>query len=444
MKYRLICPIQYCNWREKILPISDPSGKQITERIRQLIASRGPISFAQFMEEVLYAPNLGYYNSFNPIGASGDFFTSPSAHPIFGALIAIQIQEMWTILGKPDPFTVLEFGAGQGLLGRDILSFIKSNHPKFFTQLNYVLIDRVEPTHYENSKADRILTNHFPFKNITGCIISNELFDSFPVHRFKIQNGTFHEILVNWGPNGFTEVLREIKSPSLLGYLNDNGIHNLPDGFEGEISLQPPIWLESAIASLNHGFILTIDYGGRKEDIYSSRNYSGTLRCFYKHMVVGNPYQRIGQQDITSNVNFSALIDSGKAKGVPTLALTTQREFLINLGMGDFLKALAQSQLPNQANFIPALSQKEYLANRMAALQLINPDGLGAFKVLLQGKDVPDSQLCGINPRNEPSGVNPRGFASAYLPVRDQERTPLFEGRFPDQALIPDDIWPWG
>lgn len=395
------------------------------------------------MEEVLYAPKLGYYNSSNPIGASGDFFTSPSAHPIFGALLAIQIQEMWTTLGKPNPFTVLEFGAGAGLLGRDILSFIESNHPEFSRQVNYVFVDRVGPAYSDTPKANWVLTNNFPFKNITGCIISNELFDSFPVHRFKIQNRKIHEILVNWGPDGFTEILSEIDSPSLLKCAKYNGIHHLPDGFEGELSLQPPIWLEGAIASLNRGFILTIDYGGRKEDLYSSQNHSGTLRCFYNHMVVRNPYQRVGQQDITSNVNFSALIDSGMAKEVPTLALTTQREFLINLGMGDFLTALARTQAADKSYPFPVLTQKEYLANRMAAIQLINPEGLGAFKVLIQAKDVRDTQLGGINPKNTLTGVKNLGFVSSYLPLRDQERTPLFEGRFPEQALIPDDIWPW-
>jgi SAM-dependent MidA family methyltransferase len=351
---------------------------------------------------------------------------------------------MWKILDRPKTFTILEFGSGQGLLSKDILTFIESNYPAFAKQVRYVLIDRIKPFSKPQPKnAEWVLANKSPFKGVTGCIISNELLDSFPVHRFKIQNNKIYEILVNTSPNGFTEIAREIDSTPLLDYLKDISAHNLPDGFQGEIGLESSVWLNSAIASLDRGFILTVDYGATKEDLYSSQNLSGSLRCFYNHTVTGNPYQRIGKQDITSNVNFSALMDIGEVKGLSTLGITTQREFLSNLGMGNFLTALSQTQLSNNPQLFPALSQKEYLANRMAALQLMDPQGLGAFKVLIQSKRVKSPQLSGIHPKNNAPTITDSAFTGLNLPLRDQDRTPLFEGRYPDQALIPDDIWPW-
>ena len=84
--------------------------------IRRRIAERGPITFAEFMEVALYHPGGGYYTSGERVGASGDFYTSPSVHPAFGALLAVQLFQMWELLGRPAPFTIAEAGAGNGLL----------------------------------------------------------------------------------------------------------------------------------------------------------------------------------------------------------------------------------------------------------------------------------------------------------------------------------------
>lgn len=395
------------------------------------------------MEEALYSPEGGYYNSPNRIGASGDFFTSPSAHPIFGALIAIQVTEMWEVLGKPKPFTILEFGAGQGLLSNDLVSCLKFTRNELFENLNYVAVDRSTYSVVHNPKVNWILSNGSPFTKITGCIISNELLDSFPVHRFKIQDKQIKEILVGVSEHEFTEILSEVAHPELREYLNKDYFGEFPDGFQGEVNLMISPWLKSIADSLERGFILTIDYGATEEKLYSLQNFSGSLRCFYNHTITGNPYQRIGQQDITSNVNFSSVIELGEMYGLTTLGLTTQREFLTNLGVADFLYSLAQRQRPNNSPKIEVLTQKEYLANRMATLQLLDPDGLGAFKVLIQGKQVTALQLSGIQSNSKPSETQNLTFPSSYLPLRDSNRTPLFEGRFPDQALIPDDIWPW-
>ena len=88
--------------------------------VRRRIEERGFITFAEFMDLALYWPRGGYYSSGDPIGPGGDYYTSPQVHPVFATLLAVQLFQMWELLDRPDPFTVVELGAGNGLLGRDL------------------------------------------------------------------------------------------------------------------------------------------------------------------------------------------------------------------------------------------------------------------------------------------------------------------------------------
>ena len=99
--------------------------------IRRRISERGAITFAEFMEVALYHPDRGYYTSGEQIGAGGDFYTSPAVHPAFGALLSVQLFQMWELLGRPTDFTVVETGAGNGLLCRDILTAAKGLDDNF-------------------------------------------------------------------------------------------------------------------------------------------------------------------------------------------------------------------------------------------------------------------------------------------------------------------------
>jgi len=98
---------------------------QLTEIIIDKIRKEGPLSFREFMEMCLYYPGLGYYTSAGgKIGKNGDYYTSPFLTQAFGAMIGKQLEEMWRILGERT-FTVVEYGAGGGLLSLDILNFLK-------------------------------------------------------------------------------------------------------------------------------------------------------------------------------------------------------------------------------------------------------------------------------------------------------------------------------
>src|SRR5512137_1838752 len=117
-----------------------PENKGLVKILRDRIRERGKIPFAEFMDLVLYHPREGYY--FSPrerIGPEGDYYTSPHVHPAFGQLLARQFYQMWNILDRPSPFTLVEWGAGKGLLCSHILTYCRSQFPDFFRDLFYVL-----------------------------------------------------------------------------------------------------------------------------------------------------------------------------------------------------------------------------------------------------------------------------------------------------------------
>ena len=158
------------------------------------------------------------------------------------------------------------------------------------------------------------------FRNVVGCILCNELIDNFPVHRFAIQGGRVKEVFVTSAGEDFTEVLDEPSSPRIENRLTSLGL-SLTEGYRGEVNLAMEDWTGQLSRALDRGFILTIDYGQPAADLYSPRNARGTLVCYNRHVVSSDPYQHIGQQDITCQVDFTSLMRIGDRHGLATVGL---------------------------------------------------------------------------------------------------------------------------
>jgi SAM-dependent MidA family methyltransferase len=309
----------------------------LTDIIIDRIQKEGPLSFRDFMEMCLYYPGLGYYTSAaDKIGKQGDFYTSSSVTPVFGAMIGKQFEEMWSLTGEQD-FTVVEYGAGTGRLCGDILDYLKSN-PRFYKKLTYCIIEK-SPAMREKAKT------HLPpgvkwydsIKEIppfTGCVLSNELVDNFSIHQVVMQDQLM-EIFVDY-KDGFVERL-EPASAALMDYLRELKI-SLPKGFRTEINLEAPGWLQEISQQLDKGYVITIDYGYTSEEMYRQSRSNGTLLCYHKHDINDQPYINLGEQDITSHVNFSALSHFGEKNGLMTCGLTKLNSFLLGLGWDDHLK----------------------------------------------------------------------------------------------------------
>lgn len=213
------------------------------------------------------------------------------------------------------------------------------------------------------------------FRNVVGCILSNELIDNFPVHRFAIQGGRVKEVFVTSVGETLIEVLDEPSSPRIEERLTSLGL-SLPEGYRGEVNLAMADWASQLASALDRGFILTIDYGQLATDLYALQNHQGTLVCYHRHDASSDPYQHIGQQDITSQVDFTSLMRLGDRHGFTTVGYALQRQFLTNLGFASFLDAL---QTQRQSAARAALS-------RMALMALVDPEEYGDFKVLAQVK----------------------------------------------------------
>lgn len=280
----------------------------LIDAIRAEIATAGGrITFARYMERALYHPQYGYYTSGRArIGKTGDFFTSVSVGPLFGRILAKQFRA-WGVE------EIVEIGGHRGQLRQD-------------TGLNYRIIEVGE------SLPDKI----------TGCVFSNELLDAFPVHRVVGDQ----EVYVT---GDFTEE---------LGPLSDSRLPRLPAGYRSEFNLRALDWLND-IAQRLTGYLLTIDYGFERPEYFAPHHKDGHLQCYYRHTKSGNPYQHIGEQDISAHVEFTSLMEH---PAFETVLFTTQERWLMNLAPAELLES------PNEAR------------------QLLHSTMGHAFRVLIQRK----------------------------------------------------------
>ena len=311
------------------------------------------------METALYHPELGYYSSSrNPLGAEGDFYTSSDLDPVFPRLLARKFADMAQTLQIPgEEFTVVELGAGRGLLAREILSV---------SPLPYVIVER-SPAMQDRQrtllKGLNVRWSDSLPASVTGCIFSNEFFDAMPVHRLVRRNGELREIYVT---EDFTEIEGELQEPLDVPV----GEGNLAD-----IHTDGPRWIERIAASLTRGFHLAIDYGYLDREFYARPQ--GTLMCYWRHQLVENPYVRIGEQDMTAHVNFSDLIRVGERCGLKTESFSSQMDFLVGLGILSEIEGLVPAQSVESIQRIAAIKK------------LILPDRMGErFKVLIQSKGI--------------------------------------------------------
>ncbi|HEX3934604.1 MAG TPA: SAM-dependent methyltransferase [Puia sp.] len=358
---------------------------ELSTHIREHIRKHGAMSFRDFMETALYHPELGYYmRSREKIGQAGDFYTSSCLGPVFGAMIAKQLAQMWELSGESE-FTVVEFGAGTGMLCQDILDYFR-DYTTRYGQLSYVIIEK-SPVMREKERAllpEKVcwhdsLETLGPF---TGCVLSNELLDNFAVHQVVMQDELMEVFVDDRG--GLVEILRPAAS-DLKDYFAGLEVQ-LPEGHRSEINLEALDWLRQVSCYIQKGFVITIDYGYLSGDLYSACRSRGTLLCYNRHRVNENFFMDIGCQDITSHVNFSALRNRGREFGLNCCGLTTQAEFLLALNFKDYLR----SQKTKDADVLQLAMQEA----RMTRTLLI--DMGSKFKVLIQHKGMQPVTLTGL------------------------------------------------
>jgi SAM-dependent MidA family methyltransferase len=362
----------------------------LRENIEQEIRERGPIAFSRYMELCLYDNELGYYSrNAAQFGKAGDFYTSSDVHAVFGRLLARQFDEMWRDLGSPEQITLKELGPGRGLFAQDVLDWSEKKFPEFFRAMRYVLDERspalrqrVASTLSRHVESGKALFSSADVSTPT-IIFANEFFDALPVEilssegslRIDARDGRFLE---TWIP----------PSPEELEFLDRYSIHPEP-GKRVEVALQSQARMRVA-ADLERGFMIVIDYGYTREEQLAGR-HRGTLKAIRQHSVSANPYEAPGEQDITADVNFTALAAAAEKQGMRTQKVITQSQFLLGLGeANEFADAFEDCRLPQERAKV-ALQLKH----------LVTPAGMGeSFHVLVASKGIEEekvSSLAGLN-----------------------------------------------
>ena len=348
---------------------------RLLAKIRGLIRASGPISFARFMRLALYDPDGGYYaRGSHGLGRRGDFFTASDVGTAFGETIARQLREMDLLLGSPDPFRYVEFGAGRGLLARDVLDT--------FLEAYGDLADRAAPTLADESAGMRaeaaalvpeavVATPAEVRAGGAGCVVAVELFDALPVNRVRRRAGALHEVLV--GLEGDTLVEVEAAAPAPVQAWAGRYGAAPEDGDEAEVSLELEPCLARLAAAIDRGFLVVIDYGDTIPALYDRGRRRGTLLAYHRHTASEDLLARVGEQDLTAHVNLTALSEAASACGLVALGTTTQDRFLIANGLLDGIDGEADDA--------------RAVRRRLRAKQLIHPDGMGrTFKVALFAK----------------------------------------------------------
>lgn len=348
------------------------------------ISREGPLTFRDFMEVALYDPNHGYYQTGRlKIGPEGDYYTSSNVHPAFGAVLARAIVDLSSELGAHDGLqTMVEMGAGTGQLASDVLMALRERHPAFFQQVDYIIVEASEEMVPREREQLAGFDGHVRWSNlaelegapITGIFFSNELVDAMPVHRVRFKPSGIEEQYVTVG-EGLALTWGEPSTPRLMNYFERIGV-KLAEGQIAEINLDAIEWLARVSRAIERGFLITIDYGDVSPLLYADGREKGTLRSFYNHRLIDSPLERVGEQDITASVNFTALMEYGRHSDLETVSYERQVAFLVRMGLIEMIEE-REDKRPS----------RQELAERLALKNLFVPGGVSDnFRVLIQRK----------------------------------------------------------
>jgi len=374
---------------------SDP---HLLEEIRQRIRDEGPLSFAAFMDAALYHPEYGYYARIeDPIGAKDgrDYYTAPSRHPAFGALLGKQVAQcLEGLRGSARQWT--EIGPGGGDLATSMLEELASRGLGPAAGVFSTLVE-ISP-HRRLAQQRRLAARGFgqgvdwanPREwieaegNLQGCLIANEVLDAMPVHRLVFHDGRFSEILVDWDEAPI-EVLRLAGDD--LATLAWRQCPRPEEGHQVEVSRAAREWVDRVAARLECGYLFFFDYGFLSPEAGSPRRPRGTLMAYHRHLANEEYLRRIGRQDLTAHVDFGMILEVAAEHGLWARGPIAQGRFLLALGALDCL-----------ADSMEDTSLEKY-RDRKALQSLFLPGGMGeSHQVVLLGTRGLDPDLTGLRP----------------------------------------------
>lgn len=354
----------------------------LRDRLVQRIRAHGPITFAAFMEAALYDPEHGYYPARAAIGWEGDYFTSGDLGPAFGRALSRVAADCWVALGRPASWDLIEAGAGRGIVLRDLLGALERERPDAARGARPAIVEvsrrlRGQQAVALEGRDLRWAATAHALAPIRGLIFANEVLDSFPVHVLARTHEGLREVYVDERDGELVEALKPISDPNLRWRVPEA----LPAGGRWEVSPAAESWVASIGAALVSGYLLLIDYGDDEAGLLA-RQGSGTLRGFSRHQLIGDPLRDPGTVDVTATVNVTAIRLAAEGAGLRLVGDTTQREALLALGIRE---PAARAEAP--------IERLRAASRRSAVDTLLDPNGLGAYRVLCFTKDATAEDL---------------------------------------------------
>jgi SAM-dependent MidA family methyltransferase len=335
----------------------------LTELICQTIHAHGPLSFAEFMHQVLYHPEHGYYSSGRcAIGRKGDYFTNVSVGPLFGQLMCAQFAEIWERLGKTNNFVIVEQGAHDGQFAHDVLESAQKRAPEFFAALRYRIVEPFPVLRERQARTLERFREKIEYcdslQSFVGVHFSNELLDAMPVR--LISNGV--EKFVDLEGDKFVLIERQLSEGAAVSKRPmDTGAFN-------QLALD---WIDDVAGNLQRGYVIAIDYGRLGDE------FQANLQVRAQHRNLDSPLEQIGHADITMQVDWLSIVERACANGLHVAGFTDQHHFLTGI-ISEFGRVdSSQSLLPDSPKTTRELQT------------LLHPEMLGrAFQVLALEKNV--------------------------------------------------------
>jgi SAM-dependent MidA family methyltransferase len=362
--------------------------------VRAIDDAGGRLPFDRYMELALYEPGLGYYvNGRRRLGPQGDFVTAPELSPLFGACVANACVPCLEALDGGD---ILEFGAGSGRLAVDVLTRLErlDRLPD-----RYLILEPSPDLQALQAETLQSGVPHLagrvawlqglPEPGIRGVMLANEVLDAMPVHCFRRgEQGDWEELFVVVDGGGFADCWGAPGTPGLVDALDGLWADRGPPsaGYRSEINLRLGPWMEAVAGCLDAGCLLLFDYGYTGPEYYHPERDRGTLICHHRHRAHDDPYALPGLQDMTANVDFSAVAHAARAAGLALAGYTTQANFLIGSGIDRLLADAADEGIEARLRRAQAAKQlmlPSEMGERFKAMALCRAPGcpLPAFEI---------------------------------------------------------------
>ncbi|MCV6639036.1 SAM-dependent methyltransferase [Candidatus Albibeggiatoa sp. nov. NOAA] len=375
------------------LPQPTASEQAYSQQLKQVIIQKiqqagGAIPFSEFMQLALYEPQLGYYTgNKHKFGAKGDFITAPELSPLFAQTLARQCQQ---ILQNEKHDTILEFGAGSGILAAGLLKSLEQLGclPQQYLilelsadlkQLQQETIEKHVP-----HLLDRVQWLYaLPEQKINGVVVANEVLDAMPVTKFQATEQGINEYYVAVDENEqFIWQMQTYENQEIASLIEK---YQLPADYESEMNPQVKGWIQAIADTLESGIALLIDYGFLQDTFYHPQRSMGTLMCHYKHYAHPDPLIYVGLQDITAHVDFTAVGEAAIESGLQVAGYSNQGNFLMQAGLLQIMESIEDKE------------SKEYFNFSQQAKILLMPQEMGeTFKVMALATADFDDRLLGF------------------------------------------------